>query len=349
MNSKETSVSSVRTASIEIAARISGKADRPAILFLHGNLSSSVFWRCTIEVLQKNYFCIAPDLRGFGATQQLPVSACNGIDDMARDVFALSEHFKLNRCHIVGHSMGGGVAMKMLMQRPRSISSVTLVNPISPYGYGGSRDERGTPCYSDGAPAGAGTVNADFIARLRSGDRSRESAMSPCMVMEQLYFKPPFVPSVMDDLIEGMLATRFGDDWYPGNILASDNWPGTAPGDRGVINALSGHYFDASGIVDVEPKPPVMWLRGADDAIVCDGSVLDIAYQGAMGNITDWPGMAICPPQPMLRQTRAVLSAYARRGGVVTERVLADCGHTPFIEKPCQFNRLLLAFLHANS
>lgn len=341
-------ISLVRTRAIEIAVRIGGTAGSAPVLFLHGNLSSSVFWCSTIAALEREYYCLAPDLRGFGATEALPVAARTGIDDMARDVFALTERLGLERFHIVGHSMGGGVAMKMLLQQPQSIAGVVLVNPMSPYGYGGSRDERGTPCYADGAPAGAATIDPDFVARLTAGDRSRASAVSPRNVIEQLYFKPPFVPEAMEKLLDGMLATRIGDDWYPGNTTASENWPGWAPGDRGVVNAISRHHFDASGIVDVHPKPPVLWLRGADDVIVSDRGALEIGNQGAVGNIADWPGMASCPPQPMLRQTRAVLSAYQQRGGTVIEHVMADCGHTPFLEKPGAFIRLLLEFLRGN-
>ena len=162
--------------------------------------------------------------------------------------------------------------------------------------------------------------------------------------MEQLYFKPPFVPVGMEELLDSMLSTRIGDDWYPGNSEPSDNWPGFSPGDAGVVNAMSGRYFNASDIAQIESKPPLLWLRGAEDLIISDRSVLDVANQGALGNVPGWPGMERCPPQPMLRQTRAVLAAYAARGGSVTEEVIADCGHTPFIEKPGEFLRLLIGF-----
>ena len=348
MNTAESGIRRVRTASIEVATRERGSVGRPPVFFLHGNLSSSIFWEATIADLAREFHCIAPDLRGFGATEALPIRASTGIDDMAGDIFALSVALGLERFHIVGHSMGGGVAMKMLLQRPGAVASVALVNPISPFGYGGSRDERGTPCFADGAPAGAGTVDPDLVARLRAGDRSDASPVSPRNLMTAYYFKPPFVPRDLERLLDGMLATRVGDDWYPGDAVASNNWPGTAPGTRGVVNAMARHHFDASAIVDLEPKPPILWVRGLEDAIVSDRGALEVANQGVLGNIAGWPGMLACPPQPMVRQTRAVLAEYDRRGGSVAERVMADCGHTPFIEKPLEFNRLLLEFLLAN-
>ena len=181
--------------------------------------------------------------------------------------------------------MGGGVAMKMLIRQPRSIASVTLVDPISPFGYGGSRDVEGTPCYADGAPAGAGMVNPEFVSRLRERDRGRSSPLSPRRVMEDFYFSPPFVPDRIGALLTGMLEARVGDDWYPGDVLASENWPGSAPGERGVLNAMSRRYFDASAIVEVDPKPPLLWLRGELDQIVADGAALEMANLGALGQV----------------------------------------------------------------
>ena len=339
----------LRTSRLDIAFRDCGPADQAVIVFLHGNLSSSVFWDDVMMAMQPEFRSVAPDLRGFGATEPLAIDARAGLDDMAMDVLALAERLELERFHVVGHSMGGGVAMKMLIRRPKSIASVTLVNTISPYGYGGSRDALGAPCYPDGAPGGAGMVNPEFVTRLRDRDRSRASNLSPRKVMENLYFKPPFVPDRAEALLDAMLETRIGDDWYPGDVLASQNWPGSAPGERGVLNAMSRRYFDASGIVDVEAKPPLLWLRGDQDRIVADGAALEIANLGALGQVPDWPGMTICSPQPMLQQTRTVLEEYRRRGGSFREYTVEGTGHTPFIEKPQVFNRVLVDFLRGAS
>lgn len=337
----------VRTPRIKVAVRTAGSAG-PAVVLVHGNLSSSVFWQSTIAALAGEFRCLAPDLRGYGDTEPLPVLARTGLDDMAGDVLAAIDELGIGLFHLIGHSMGGGVAMKMLLRRPEALSSVTLVDPISPFGYSGTADERGTPCFADGAGGGAGAVQGDFVLKLAAGDRGLDGAISPRRVMEQLYFKPPFVPAAMEELLDGMLSTRIGDDWYPGNSVASNNWPGFAPGDTGVVNAMSGRYFNASAISAVQPKPALLWLRGADDAIISDRSALDAANQGALGNIPGWPGMQRCPPQPMLRQTRSVLAAYKRHGGEVAEQVIADCGHTPFIEKPEEFLRRLTGFLRTH-
>ena len=210
MSTAESRIRRVRTAAIEVAIRERGTVGRPAVLFLHGNLSSSIFWEATIAEFAGEFHCIAPDLRGFGATDALPIRAFTGIDDMAGDVFALSEALGLERFHIVGHSMGGGVAMKMLLQQPRAVAGVSLVNPISPFGYGGSRDEQGTPCFPGwGASRRRNRQPRPGRARLRAGDRTDASPLSPRNLMTAYYFKPPFVPRDLERLLDGMLATRW--------------------------------------------------------------------------------------------------------------------------------------------
>ena len=47
----------------------------------------------------------------------------------------------------------------------------------------------------------------------------------------------------------------------------------------------------------------------------------------------------------MIAQIKQVLGEYAAAGGAVSEVMLADCGHTPFVEKAAEFNAALHAFL----
>ncbi len=126
--------------------------------------------------------------------------------------------------------------------------------------------------------------------------------------------------------------------------MPSDDWPGFAPGPRGVLNTMAPGYHDVSGIVDLEVKPPVLWMHGSRDAIVADESMFDLATLGKLGAVPGWPGEEVCPPQPMLSQTRAVLDAYAAAGGSYREVVL-DCGHTPHVEKAAEFQTEFAAFL----
>ncbi len=104
------------------------------------------------------------------------------------------------------------------------------------------------------------------------------------------YVKPPHVPEHLDIFVESMLSTRVGEYSYPGDSRPVDAWPGFAPGDRGVLNTMAPTHFRIADLSGVEPKPPVLWLRGADDVIVSDTSLYDLGYLGSIGAIPGWPG-----------------------------------------------------------
>ena len=56
----------------------------PAVLFVHGNVSSSLFWQPAMLALPEPYRPLAMDLRGFGDTDPEPVDATRGARDYAR-------------------------------------------------------------------------------------------------------------------------------------------------------------------------------------------------------------------------------------------------------------------------
>ena len=311
----------------------------PAVLFVHGNVSSSLFWQTTMLALTEPYRPLAIDLRGFGDTDPEPVDATRGLRDYADDLAAAIDALGLESVHLVGWSMGGGVVLQYLVDRPRThrVASLTLVDPVSPFGFGGTKGLDGMLCDPSGAGTGAGGANPEFVERLAAGDRTDESLLSPRRVLLAHYVKPPCVPEHLDILVESMLSTRIGDDHYPGTSRLVDAWPGFAPGDLGVLNTMAPTHFRIADLSGMEPKPPVLWLRGADDVIVSDTSLYDLAYLGSIGAVPGWPGEQACPPQPMLAQTRAVLDGYAVAGGRYREAVIDDSGHGPHLDQPEKF------------
>lgn len=315
------------------------------VLFVHGNVSSSLFWQEQMLALPEPYRPLAVDLRGFGDTEPLPVDATRGVRDYADDVASLIDALSLGPVHLVGWSMGGGVVMQLLRDRPSVARTVTLVAPVSPYGYGGTTGVEGNLIDPAGACSGGGGGNPDFVRLLREGDRSADSPLSPRQVMLSFYVKPPFRPEHEDIYVESMLSTRIGDDHYPGDSRPSEVWPGLAAGDRGVLNTMAPNHFRLDDLPDIDPKPPILWVRGDADQIVSDGSMFDLAQLGAIGAVPEWPGAETHAPQPMLAQTRAVLDRYAAAGGTYDEVVFADTGHSPHIEKPAEFTTALREML----
>lgn len=316
------------TARLGVHVLTTNAHDGLPVLFVHGNVSSSLFWQPTMLALPAEFRPIAMDLRGFGDTDPEPVDATRGLRDYADDVGALLAALDVDRVHLVGWSMGGGVVLQYLLDDPERVASVTLVAPVSPYGFGGTRELDGKLCDPSGAGSGGGAANPEFVRRLAEGDRGDESALSPRQVLLAQYVKPPFVPEHLDVYVESMLSTRVGDDHYPGTAETVDVWPSIAPGDRGVLNTMAPTHLRLDGLPDLAVKPPILWIRGADDVIVSDTSLHDFAYLGSIGAVPGWPGPEQCPPQPMVGQTRAVLDAYAKAGGSYREFVVDDAGHT---------------------
>jgi pimeloyl-ACP methyl ester carboxylesterase len=343
----------IATARLDIHARFAGPQDGWPVVFLHGNCSDSRFWTATMAALPAGLRGVAPDLRGFGATAPAPIDATRGMRDFADDLEALVDHPEIGRARrkilLVAHSAGAGVAMQYAIDHPANVGGLVLEAPISPVGFGGTRDAAGTPCWPDFAGSGGGTANPEFVKRIAAHDRGDDSPLAPRRVMRECYVKPPFraEPGEEEVLLDSLLSTRIGDAHYPGDLVTSPNWPGIAPGTRGMNNAIAPKYLDLRGFAELASRPPVLWIRGTDDVIVSDTSLFDLGYLGQLGAVPGWPGAELYPPQPMLAQTRAMLERYAARGGNYREHVLADTGHSPHVERPAEFQQRVFAFLRA--
>ena len=325
----------------------SGPEDGVPVLFLHGNVSSATWWEETMVALPSGYRGIAPDQRGFGEAElEKKIDATRGMGDLADDAIALLDHLNIDKAHIVGNSLGGMVVWHMMADYPERFLTTTLVDTGSPYGFGGTKDVDGTPCFPDFAGSGGGLTNPELAKRIKEGDRSLDSQFSPRSAIRMLLVKPPFIPAREDELVDSLNSSHIGEQDVPGDAEKSANWPFMAPGKWGATNATSPKYaVSVEKIIASEPKTKVMWIRGKDDMVVSESAASDPGFLGMMGFIPGWPGEDVFPPQPMIGQTRAVLEKYAASGGSYEEVVIEDAGHIPFIEKPEEFNQAFHAHI----
>lgn len=339
-----------RVATSRITTRVlfSGEEKGTPILFLHGNLSSATWWEETMLALPKGFRGIAPDLRGFGGADTAKyVDARRGAGDWADDVIALMDKLGIAKAHVVGHSLGGYAVWRIMADYPERLLSVTLVAPGSPFGFGGTKDTLGTPCYSDFAGTGSGLANKLLIKAIKDGDRTTGTLFTPRSALRNVVVKAPFIAPREEDLLSAMMSVHLGEKALPGDAAPSKNWTGFAPGEWGAVNALSPKYAGgmAERLVQAKAKVPVLWIRGADDLAVGNNAASDVGNLGARGFIPNYPGKDVFPPQPMLDQTRTVLERYKNADGTYKEVVLDNCGHSPYIEKPKEFGEAFHAFL----
>jgi pimeloyl-ACP methyl ester carboxylesterase len=336
----------VDTDRIRMRVLESGPADGVPVVFVHGNLSTSRFFEHLMPDLPPRYRVIAPDMRGFGDSEPAALDATRGLADWADDTAALLRALGVEAPpHLVGWSTAGAAIARYAMDRP--VASLTFLDPVSPYGYGGTHPD-GTLCFADGAGSGGGGINPEVVARLRAGDTSADSPFAPRSIFRAFYVAPGYVEPREDLLVAEILKTVVGDTNYPGDATASGNWPGFAPGTSGILNALSPLYCNWAGIVDLDPKPPVLWTHGGADLVVADGSMLEMGALGAADLVPGWPGADVYPPQPMVTQIRVVLQRYADTGGAVRMEILDGAGHGPHLDSREKWLAIFQEFLTAN-
>ncbi|MFP5068756.1 alpha/beta fold hydrolase [Pseudonocardia nantongensis] len=323
-----------------------GPDDGIPLVLVHGNLSTGRFYEHLMPGLaEAGYRVLAPDMRSFGRSDPAPLDATRGLDDWADDLAALLRALGITAApHLAGWSTGGGAIARYALVHPAA--SLTLIDPVGPYGYGGVHPD-GTLVHADGAGSGAAGANPDFVQRLRDGDRSADSPFSIRNVMRQTYWSPSYrlSPEREDVLVDEILLTVLGDGGYPGSAASSQHWPGFAPGEAGLLNAISPKHLRWDGVVGLASKPPVLWTHGTADLIVADGSMLEAGTLGQAGLIPGWPGEDAFPPQQMVTQIRDVLDRYAAAGGRVRTEMFDGSGHGPLFDAEARWVTVFRDFL----
>jgi pimeloyl-ACP methyl ester carboxylesterase len=324
---------------------VSGPEDGQPVLLVHGNITTGRFWQAVAERLPAGYRVVAPDLRAFGRTEAKPIDATRGLRDWSDDLRALVEKLgwaDRGAIHAAGWSMGGGILQQYAIDHAGDLASLTLVAPLSPYGFGATRDVAGTPTNAEFSGSGGGAAAPDFVRRLKEKDASEEEpTSSPRVTMRSFFWSAKYKAPDEDELIEEVLLTAIGDGAYPGDSIPSASWPMVGPGAAGVNNAMSPKWCNTSGFAAIGRKVPVIWVRGDEDQVVSDASLFDFGTLGKIGAVPGWPGEEEYPSQPAVSQMRAVLDRYTAAGGHYREVVLEGCGHGPVVERPAEVAALI--------
>lgn len=333
----------VATSRLDSHVLISAETGATPVVFLHGNLSSGTFFEELMSAMPRHYRCIAPDIRGHGESEDLPIDATRGARDIADDLYALLSNLGIHSAHLAGWSAGAAGIMQFALDHPAAVRSLCLIAPVSPYGFGGSCSVDGTPTNADFSGSGAGAVNPEAVEQLRLRHAQDDAPTAPLHLLRNYFVTPGTQLRREGALLEAMFQQRLGTRRYPGDSLPSPHWPYFAPGRWGLMNSLSPKYFNVSALGDLQPKPPVIWMRGDSDRVISDQSHFDMAAL-APGDAASQNGQPV-RYQPMIGQMRYLLTSYAKRGGRVSEAVFPGTGHAPFLEEPAAFLRQYINFL----
>lgn len=133
----------------------------PLIVLLPPGASSATAWHGVTETLSSEFECLAVNLSGYAETEVFRSNRSMTLDDEAEAVLALMATHKVG-VHLVGHSYGGAIAIRLAQQYGDRFSTLTLIEPAA------------YPMLSQAGELELAEdveqINREFIARVHAGE-----------------------------------------------------------------------------------------------------------------------------------------------------------------------------------
>lgn len=112
------------------------QTSNPVLIFVHGWLLSRQYWHPLIQSFSRDYTCLTYDLRGFGESQPLEnvpsdcgqVSSAYTLEAYAQDLVILLEKLEIKQSWLIGHSLGGSIALWGAKLCPEKVQGVICLN-----------------------------------------------------------------------------------------------------------------------------------------------------------------------------------------------------------------------------
>jgi len=179
----------------------------PAILLIHGFPLNRQMWQAQAgPIAQAGYRVIAPDLRGFGASDAPPDGY--SMDGFADDLVALLDGLQIDRAVVCGMSMGGYILLDLLERYPQRVGAACFIATKS-----SADDEEGRARRSAMAAQaerlGANPIIKNFAELLFAPDTMHTNPALIAQVTAWMRATPPCA------LAGGLLAMRDRKDYTP--------------------------------------------------------------------------------------------------------------------------------------
>jgi pimeloyl-ACP methyl ester carboxylesterase len=110
---------------VELAVRLAGDRNRPALLLIHGFPSSSESFRGILGSLEQDCFVIAPDLPGFGGSAPIKRPSFSRFADV---IDGLLQRLGVDAFHLYLHDFGAAVGLHLATRAPQRIRSLIVQN-----------------------------------------------------------------------------------------------------------------------------------------------------------------------------------------------------------------------------
>lgn len=112
-----------------LAVNDAGRGEGLPVVFAHSLAGNSSHWGAQVDHLRPNHRTIALDFRGHGQSDR-PKNGDYSISGLAGDIGAVVDSLGLERFVLVGHSLGGGVALSYAGSHPDRVAGLLLLDPI---------------------------------------------------------------------------------------------------------------------------------------------------------------------------------------------------------------------------
>jgi len=237
----------------KIFYRKSGNGEK-ILLLIHGNISSSRYWKIFMSKFPSDFTLYAVDMRGFGdSSYNKPIDS---LADLAEDMVMFTRKMNLNRVTPVGWSTGGGVGMLMAALYPELVEKLILVESISYNGFPIYRkNEKGEPIigsfYSSKEELAADPVQ---VAPVVEAYKTGNSDLLKFLWDQMIYVTNKPDPQEFEKNIETTMKQRnlVDLDWALATFNISHSYNGVSEG---------------NGLVD-QVKCPVLAFWGDRDLVV---------------------------------------------------------------------------------
>jgi pimeloyl-ACP methyl ester carboxylesterase len=126
----------VKSGDVRVHCVTAGPADGPLALFLHGFPARWSTWRGILPLFARaGYLAVAPDLRGYGASDRPAGVDSYSLPRVLEDVVAILDAFGRSKAFVVGHDVGGGVAWALAMAHPQRVERLATLNSVHVVGF----------------------------------------------------------------------------------------------------------------------------------------------------------------------------------------------------------------------
>ncbi len=115
----------------QLAVYTFGDVANPAIIFSNSLGTDHGMWQAQVAAFAQDYFVICYDTRGHGKSAVIENST---LSDLANDVIDILDHFKVEKAHFCGISMGGITGLQLGLDAPKRFISMTIANAAAKIG-----------------------------------------------------------------------------------------------------------------------------------------------------------------------------------------------------------------------